>query len=158
MIDATDNSYHSAQSLEPSCKPDGPVTNQLTGCSKRPDFSPAPTLARRDAPHPNQGRSERRGEEVLTALCVAVRPLNGSWRTENALQCFRASKRGENAADGLFQQPLGLFDLDDRLTLIGSTIQTGVMRQLDFVALRTDGHARRSDAQFLCPALVASLS
>ena len=30
-----------------------------------------------------QGRSERRGEEVRTSLCVAVRHGNGSWRTEN---------------------------------------------------------------------------
>ena len=36
-----------------------------------------------------QGRSERRGEEVRPALCVAVRPLNESWRTENPLQEFR---------------------------------------------------------------------
>ena len=51
---------------------------------------------------------------------------------------------------------LGLFDLDDRLALIRSAIQTGVMRQLDLVALRTDGHARWCDAQFLCASLVAS--
>jgi len=35
-----------------------------------------------------RGRSERRGEEVRTALRVAVRPYNGSWRTENPLQRF----------------------------------------------------------------------
>ena len=51
---------------------------------------------------------------------------------------------------------LGLFDLDDRLALIRSAIQAGVMRQLDLVALRTDGHTRRCDAQFLCAPLVAS--
>ena len=51
---------------------------------------------------------------------------------------------------------LGLFDLDDRLALIRSAIQAGVMRQLDFMALRTDGHARRCDPQFLCTPLVAS--
>ena len=51
---------------------------------------------------------------------------------------------------------LGLFDLDDRLALIRSAIQAGVMRQLDLVALRTDGHARRCDTQFLCAPLVAS--
>ena len=33
-----------------------------------------PTLTRQDAPCPRQGRSEHRGEEVPTALCVAVRP------------------------------------------------------------------------------------
>ena len=33
-----------------------------------------PTLARRDAPCPRQGRSERGGEEVQTALRVAVHP------------------------------------------------------------------------------------
>jgi len=32
-----------------------------------------PTLARQDAPFPKQGRSERSGEEVRTALCEAVR-------------------------------------------------------------------------------------
>ena len=38
-----------------------------------------PTRARRAAPCPRQGRSERGGEEVHTALRVAVHPLNGSW-------------------------------------------------------------------------------
>jgi len=51
---------------------------------------------------------------------------------------------------------LGLFDLDDRLALIRSAIQAGIMWQLDLVALRTDGHARRCDAQLLCAPLVAS--
>jgi hypothetical protein len=55
-----------------------------------------------------------------------------------------------------FNSLLGFFDLDDRLALVRSAIQTGVMRQLDLVALRTDGHARRGDAQFLCAPLVAS--
>jgi len=36
-----------------------------------------------------QGRSERRGEEVHTALRGAVRPLNESWRTEKPLQEFQ---------------------------------------------------------------------
>jgi hypothetical protein len=52
-----------------------------------------------------QGRSERRGEEVPTALGVTVRPYNGSWRMENTLQYFRASERCENDAGGLFQHP-----------------------------------------------------
>ena len=34
-----------------------------------------PTLARRDAPCPKQGRSERRGEEVHTALRVGRSPF-----------------------------------------------------------------------------------
>ena len=34
-----------------------------------------------------QGRSECRGEEVRTALRVAVRPFNRSWRTEKPIQC-----------------------------------------------------------------------
>jgi len=34
-----------------------------------------PTLARRDAPYPMQGRSERRGEEVQTALRVGRLPV-----------------------------------------------------------------------------------
>jgi len=34
-----------------------------------------PTPARRDAPFRGQGRSERRGEEVQTALCVGRSPL-----------------------------------------------------------------------------------
>ena len=45
-----------------------------SGCSKRPDFSPAQAPARQDAPFRRQGRSERRGEEVPTALRGAVRP------------------------------------------------------------------------------------
>ena len=39
-----------------------------------------------------QGRSERRGEEVRTALRGAVRPCHRSWRTEKPLQCFRLPK------------------------------------------------------------------
>jgi hypothetical protein len=39
-----------------------------------------------------QGRSERRGEEVHTALRVGRSPLEGSWRTENLLQCFLSEK------------------------------------------------------------------
>ena len=34
-----------------------------------------PTLARRDAPLPKQGRSEQRGEEVRTALRVYRPPI-----------------------------------------------------------------------------------
>jgi hypothetical protein len=55
-----------------------------------------------------------------------------------------------------FNSLLRFFDLDDRLTLIRSAIQAGVMRQLDLVALGTDGHTRRSNAQLLCASLVAS--
>ena len=51
---------------------------------------------------------------------------------------------------------LGFFDLDDGLTLVGSAIQAGVMRELDLMALRTDGHARRGHAQFLGTPRVAS--
>src|SRR5688572_1241499 len=57
---------------------------------------------------------------------------------------------------GLFNSPLGLFDLYHRLALIRSAIQTSVMRQFEFMALWTDGHARGSDAQFLGTPLVAS--
>jgi len=35
-----------------------------------------------------QGRSERRGEEVPTALREAVRPSHDSWRTEKPLECL----------------------------------------------------------------------
>jgi len=51
---------------------------------------------------------------------------------------------------------LGFFDLDDRFALIRSTIQAGIMRQLQLVALRADGHARGRDTQFLCAPLIAS--
>jgi len=34
-----------------------------------------PTLARRDAPCPSQGRSDRRGEEARTALRVGRSPV-----------------------------------------------------------------------------------
>ena len=33
---------------------------------------------------------------------------------------------------------LGLFDLDNSLAFIGSTVQAGVMRQFELVALGTD--------------------
>ena len=70
----------------------------------------------------------------------------------------RASERRENDADSFFNRLLGFFDLDNRLALIGSAMQTGVMRQLDLMALRTDRHTRRGNAQFLCAACVASFS
>jgi hypothetical protein len=50
------------------------------------------------------------------------------------------------------------FDLNDGLALIGPAIQAGVMRQLEFMTLRTDRHPRWGDPQFLCPSLVASRS
>jgi hypothetical protein len=57
-----------------------------------------------------------------------------------------------------FNSLLGFFDLNDRLALVRSAMQAGVMWQLDLMALRTDGHARRGDAQLLCAPLVASFS
>ena len=42
---------------------------------KKGRFLTRPTLARRDAPCPKQGRSERRGEEVCTALRVGRSPF-----------------------------------------------------------------------------------
>ena len=51
---------------------------------------------------------------------------------------------------------LDFFHLNDGLALIGPAIQTGIVRQLQFMALRTHGHAGRSDPQLLGPALVAS--
>jgi hypothetical protein len=42
---------------------------------KTADFLTRPTLACRGAPSPKQGRSERRGEEVHTALRVGRSPF-----------------------------------------------------------------------------------
>ena len=48
-------------------------------------------VARHDAPRRmlkmavQRGRSERRGEEVRTALRVTVRPCSASWRTDKPL-------------------------------------------------------------------------
>jgi hypothetical protein len=39
-----------------------------------------------------QSRSERRGEEVRTALRVTVRPGNESWRTDKPLQYFEYAR------------------------------------------------------------------
>ena len=50
------------------------------------------------------------------------------------------------------------FDLNDGLALIGSAIQTGIVRQLQFVTLRAHGHAGRGHPQLLGPALVTSRS
>ena len=91
------------------------------------------------------GRKERGGPAEKGTQCVHIAPfslvarvtVHGRWRAFSTA-C------------------LGLFDLDDRLALIRSAIQAGVMRQLDLMALRTDGHARRCDAQFLRAPLVAS--
>ena len=49
----------------------------LGGCSKRPSSKAA---------------GESKPEEVPTALRGAVRPYNGSWRTEKPLQYFPASE------------------------------------------------------------------
>jgi len=74
-----------------------------------------PTLARRDAPCSKQGHSERRGEEVQTALCVCRSPIG--WILANGTPTYSASnlreshsvrwasERSENAAGGLFQHP-----------------------------------------------------
>ena len=86
-----------------------------------------------------QGRNERRGDAYSVPY---VEPLSDV-RTPLA---------------DFFNSLLGLFDLNDRLTLIGPAMQAGIMWQLDLVALRTNGHARRGDAQFLCATCVASFS
>jgi len=48
-----------------------------------------PTLAGRDAPSPMQGRNERRGEEVQTALRVGRSPIRGI--LANGIPTYRAS-------------------------------------------------------------------
>ena len=40
-----------------------------------------------------QGRSERRGEEVHTALRVNRSPFVQSWRTDKIIKCFRPPER-----------------------------------------------------------------
>ena len=52
-----------------------------------------PTLARRDAPCPEQGRSERRGEEVRTALRVGRSPLQWVLANGKAPPVFPASEK-----------------------------------------------------------------
>jgi len=59
------------------------------GCSKRPDFSPHPTLARRDAPCPKQGRRRVEPGGGTDRTSWGRSPYNGSWRTEKHLQHFR---------------------------------------------------------------------
>jgi hypothetical protein len=52
-----------------------------------------PSHARRDARLTHgKAAGEKEPEEVPTALRGAVRPFNGSWRTEKHLQHFRPSK------------------------------------------------------------------
>ena len=51
---------------------------------------------------------------------------------------------------------LNFLYLNDRLALVGSAIQAGVMRELEFMTLRTDGHARGCHPQFLSAPLIAS--
>src|SRR6185295_6759829 len=53
----------------------GPVTNRPSRLFKRARLLTRPTLARRDAPCPKQGRSERSGDEAQTALRVGRSPL-----------------------------------------------------------------------------------
>lgn len=51
---------------------------------------------------------------------------------------------------------LDFFDLNDGFAFIGAAVQTGVVRELQFVALRADRHTRRCYPQFLSATLVAS--
>ena len=52
-----------------------------------------PTLARRDAPSPKQGRSDRRGEEVHTALRVDRSPLHWLLANGKAPTAFQTSEK-----------------------------------------------------------------
>jgi hypothetical protein len=94
--------------------------------------------ARRDAPCPRQGRSERRDEEVRPARRGAVRPCNRSWRTRKPHQCFRlpnnsrrASERCDNAAGRLFQHPasrplLAIYRMDHAMQVPQPQIRQGL--------------------------------
>lgn len=93
------------------------------------------------------GRDERDGPTEMGSQCVYVAPFS---------HVSRVTGHGPWPLEAFSLSCLGLFDLDDRLAFIRSAIQAGIMRQLDLVALRTDGHARRCDAQLLCTPLVAS--
>ena len=52
-----------------------------------------PTLARRDAPCPEQGRSEGRGEEVRTALRAGRSPLQSVLANGKAPPVFSVSEK-----------------------------------------------------------------
>jgi len=79
-----------------------------------------------------------------------------SKEVRRTLQYIEPLSAARTPLAAFFSSLLGLFDLDNRFTLIRPTIQAGIMRQLKLVALRTDGHARRRDTQFLCAPLIAS--
>ncbi len=70
-----------------------------------------PTLARRDAPCLKQGRSERRGEEVPTALRVGRSPVEWILANGKSLQRIRYPRdlpeplSIREGAGGLFQHP-----------------------------------------------------
>ena len=94
----------------------------------------------------------------ITSGC-SKRPSSKAAASEEARRTLRYVEPLNDARTPLadtFSILLGFFDLDDRLALIRSAIQAGVMRQLDLVALGTDGHARRGDAQLLRAPLVAA--
>jgi len=113
----------------------------LVGCSKRPDFSPAQPWRAETRHSAGKAAGNFSFPQRFTFHASRFTVLESDARTPLA---------------GFFNSLLGLFDLDDRLALIRSAIQAGIMRQLDLVALRTDGHARRCDAQLLCAPFVAS--
>ena len=60
---------------------------------KKASLLTRPTLARRDAPCPKQGRSERRGEEVQTTLRVGRSPLQWVLVNGKVPTAFRTSEK-----------------------------------------------------------------
>jgi len=60
-----------------------------------------PTLARQDAPCPEQGRSERRAEEVQTALRVGRSPIQWILANGKAPTVFRTSEEPLLNVEGL---------------------------------------------------------
>ena len=60
---------------------------------KKAELLTRPTLARQDAPCPKQGRSERRGEEVLTALRVNRSPFEWILANGKSLPVIPISER-----------------------------------------------------------------
>src|SRR5512147_1010590 len=53
---------------------------------------------------------------------------------------------------------LDFFDLNDGFAFISAAVQTGIMGELQLVALRADRHTRRRHPQFLSATLIASRS
>jgi len=65
---------------------------QLAGCSKRPDFSPAQPWRAETRLVPGKAAASEEARRYVPHFVGPFAHTNGSWRTDKPLQCFRLPK------------------------------------------------------------------